>query len=321
MKLKSMKYALLAGLLLCAAGIMTVQANTIVTFSVDMATNLANGTFNPPAPAGTGTGVVYVRGTFLGPWSSPGLALVQQGSSTIWTNTANDTNDINGRTMNYRFHLNTSDESTASWDNRCVTLPRTSGASLSLPTPFYGDVGSGATNIVTFQVDMSEQIVLNHFTNGVSPLDIRGSFNGWGNTGLNFTRDPSILVTNYNPAFPPGGIVTSNVYVITVPIEHGAEVAGTPATNSFIEWKAVMNGGSWETGGSIRTNFNDADNRFWCDNTNKTLPIVSFSDLPYAPLAQARLNVDMSAVALIDLNYVYPSVTVWGTYDNWGKRS
>jgi hypothetical protein len=325
MKIKTMKHALLAGLLLCAAGIMTVQANTIVTFSVNMATNLANGTFNPPPPDGTGTDICSVRGNFLtNAWSVPGLVLVRQGSSTVWTNTYDvpNTSMPNGRAISYRFTRNGTDsgnESTASWDNRAVVLPLTSGASLAPPTPYFGDVGPGATNIVTFQVDMSEQIVLNHFTNGVSPLDIRGSFNGWGNTGLNFTRDPSILVTNYNPAFPPGGIVTSNVYVITVPIEHGAQVAGTPATNSYMQWKAVMNGGSWETGGSIRTNFNDNDNRFWCNNTNQVLPIVSFSDLPYAPLAQARLNVDMSAVALFDPNYVYPSVTVWGTFNNWAN--
>jgi hypothetical protein len=91
-----------------------------------------------------------------------------------------------------------------------------------------------------------------------------------------------------------------------------------PATNAFMEWKAVITAsGNWENPSPV--DFNDANNRFWCNNTNQVLPIVSFSDLPYAPLAQARLNVDMTAVALFDPNYVYPSVTVWGTFNNWAN--
>ena len=88
-----------AGLLLCAAGMMTAQAqNTFITFSVDESTNLVNGTFNPPAPAiiggnsygGTGSDIVAVRGTFDG-WAYPGLQLVQVGTSTVYTNTTDDT--------------------------------------------------------------------------------------------------------------------------------------------------------------------------------------------------------------------------------------
>ena len=61
MKFKLIKYALLVGLMLCAVGIMTVKASsTIVTFSVDMSTNVLLGTFVP------GTDTVSVRGTFNG---------------------------------------------------------------------------------------------------------------------------------------------------------------------------------------------------------------------------------------------------------------
>jgi hypothetical protein len=156
---------------------------------------------------------------------------------------------------------------------------------------------------------MSQEIQLGHFVPGVSQVDIRGSFNGWGNSGANLVHDPSILVTNAN------GIVSSNVYTLTVPITSGAQVPGVPATNAFMEWKAVETPDNWENPGP--TTSNDAHNRFWCNNTNQLLPIVSFSDLPYTPLAHVTLNVDMSGVIKYDPNYVSNSVVVWGTFNNW----
>ncbi len=308
MKSNLMKHALLSGLLLVAAGITTTRANTIINFSVDMATNLANGSFNPPPPAGTGTDAVYVNGTFYG-WSGNGVQLVQVGSSTIYTNSFNDTGDANGRVVSYRFRINGNYESTASWDNRGAKLPLISGATLDLPTPYYGDVGPGQIINVTFQVDMAEQALLGTFTPGVSQVDVRGSFNGWGNAGNYLTNDPSILVTNI------GGIVTSNVYVGTFPITTGAQVPGVPATNAFMEWKAVIDpSGSWENPGP--TNANDAGNRFWCNNTDQVLPLVSFSDQLYS-LAYVTLKVDMSGVIQYDPDYVPDSVSVWGTFNNW----
>ncbi|HEV2210359.1 MAG TPA: hypothetical protein VG167_16410 [Verrucomicrobiae bacterium] len=311
MKTKFIKYALLTALGLGASGMLTAQANTMLFFSVDMATNLDNGTFNPAPPDGTGTDVVAVRGTFNA-WSV--LPLFRDGTSSVFTNSFNDTADLNGHVVSYRFRINGTDESTASWDNRAAQLPTTSGASLALPTPYYGDVGPGQIINVTFQVDMSEEIQLGHFTPGVDQVDIRGSFNGWANTGAYLVHDPSVLVTNL------GGIVTSNVYTLEVPITSGAQVPGVPATNAFMEWKAVEDVGgnsNWENPGP--TSANDAQNRFWVNNTNQVLPVVSFSDLPYAPLAQVGLNLDMTGVVAYDTNYVPNSVTVWGTFNNWAN--
>lgn len=311
---RNLKSCVWGGLLLCVAGITIARADTLITFSVNMATNLANGSFNPPPPAGTGTDAVYVNGTFYG-WSGNGLQLVQEGNSTIWTNSYDDVSDANGNVVSYRFNINGSGnyESTASWDNRAAQLPTNSGDSLVLPTPYYGDVGPGQIINVTFQVDMSEEIALGNFVPGVSQLDVRGSFNGWGNAGNYLTNDPSIVVTNY-----PTGIVESNVYVGTFPITTGAEIPGVPATNAFMEWKAVEDpSGAWETPGP--TTANDAGNRFWNNDTNKVLPIVSFSDLAYTPLANVTLNVDMSGVIKYDTNYVPNSVTVWGTFNGWAN--
>ncbi|HEV2453531.1 MAG TPA: hypothetical protein VGY98_04685 [Verrucomicrobiae bacterium] len=310
--MKKFLYPAGAGLLCWLFVTMNLNASTLLFFSVNMATNLANGTFNPPPPAGTGTNAVYANGTFYG-WSGSGLQLVQEGGTTIWTNSYNDTSDQNGKVVSYRFDINGSYESTASWDNRGAELPATSGASLVLPTPYYGDVGPGQIINVTFQVDMSEEIELGHFIPGADQLDVRGSFNGWGNAGDYLTNNPAIVVTNY-----PTGIVESNVYVGTFPITTGAEVSGVPATNAFMEWKAVEDpAGSWESPGSADAN--DAGNRFFTDNTNQALPVVSFSDLIYAPLANVTLNVDMSGPIKYDPNYLPNSVTVWGSFNNWAS--
>ena len=147
-----------AGLVLCAAGMMTAQAQTTLIFSVDMATNIANGSFNPPAPAGTGTDTIDVRGAFNG-WAP--LLLAQQGSSTVWTNSAVDS--ANGVTFDYKFYLDGNGETTACYDNRTAMLPATPGTTLMLPTHFFNDIGPGIAINVKFQVDMSEQILLGNF--------------------------------------------------------------------------------------------------------------------------------------------------------------
>ena len=297
---------------------MTARANTIVTFSVDMATNLANGSFNPPAPAGSGTDGVYVRGTFDG-WASPGMQLFEVGSTAVYTNSYNDTGDANGNTVTYLYDINGNDEGTGDYDNRSAYLPATSGASLALPTQFYNDVGPGSALNVTFQVDMSEEIELGHFNpkNGDTVV-IAGSFNGWSPTAGSqyvLTNNPNVLVTNYNFA---GGLVESNVYTVTVPIASNSEQPGLPATNSLEEWKYVEDPSeNWESPGPTTADGNG--NRFFVANTNQTLPLVSFDDEVYAPLAQVALSVDMSAVLRYDTNYVPGSVSVWGTFNNYAN--
>ena len=314
-----------AGLMLGAAGIMTAQASsTFITFSVDMATNLANGSFNPPPPAGNGSDTVGVFGTFNG--YAPGFQLFQVGSSTVYTNTYNDTADPNGTPVAYRFYINNTGnlEPLSCYDNRAAYTPTNSGASLVLPTSFYGGNGPVISINTKFQVDMSEEIELGHFSKG-GPLYIAGSFNGWGGAIGNpmylVTNDTSILITNFNFGIP-GGLVESNVYTRTLAITTCANLGtgsgGLSVTNEIQEWKYVeMPGSSWETPGPFSDDH--SGNRFFLDNTSQVLPIVSFSDLPYAPLANVTLNVDMSGVVSYDTNYVRNSVSVWGTFNGWSS--
>jgi hypothetical protein len=301
MKFKSIKHTLLIGLMLCTAGITTVKASsTIVTFSVDMATNIVLGNFIP------GTDQVSVQGAFNG-WTD--FVLVQQGSSTVYTNTYNDTTDANGGRLDYRFrdsnasyHNGGYEDQPYTGQNRDALLPSVSGASLVLPTPYFGDDGAAVTNNVTFQVNVAEQVALGNFTPSTGTVEIRGNFNGFTG-GVNvLTNDPSILVTNTYG-------VTSNVYVGTFPI-----VTSPAAPEAF---KYVLQPGTlWDSPSSV--NQEGGGNRYFA-NVNQTLPLVDFSDQPYSPIVNIAFNVDMTYVALTDPGFNPATVALRGSFNGWGS--
>ncbi len=285
--------------LLCAVKL-TAQNSTIVTFSVDMGTNIIVGNFIP------GTDIVSVHGTFNG-WGT-GVNLVQEGSSTVYTNTVNDTGDVNGNVMDYKFvnsdsaQGNGGYENLASGYNRSAQLPATVGASLDLPTPVFNDAGAAVTNEVTFQVDMSEQVNLGNFTPGAGTIQVNGLFNGWGGSYL-LTNDPAIIVTN-----EPSGVTTTDVYVGTFAI--GNSPAGVE------QFKFVMNGSAYESVSAANSDPNSGNRIF--ANVGQTLPIVFFSDSPLAPSCQVQFSVDMTIVQFTDTNFYAPSLTINGTMNGWG---
>lgn len=297
MNIKSKSRALIAGLLACAAGVVTAHASTLVTFSVDMGTNILNGTFTP------GVDTISASGTFNS-WGQ--LSLIQEGSSTIYTNTANDTSDADGAVLSYKFVNNHAGlpnggyEDTADYNNRAAVLP-SAGGSLVLPTPFFGDSGAAIIQNITFQVDMSQQINLGAFTNGSSTLDVRGNFNGWAGATSILTNDPSISVTNQY------GLITSNVYTGTF--------SASASPNAAMDYKYVQND-NYEANPILA---DGGGNRFFTLlNIDQTNPIVYFSDAAYSPVAQVTFSVDMSIVALTDTNFNPASVTINGDLMGWG---
>jgi hypothetical protein len=323
-----------AGLSLCAVGVITAQAqNTYITFSVDEATNLVNGTFNPPAPAniggnsygGTGSDIVAVRGTFDG-WAYPGLQLVQVGSSSVYTNTTDDTSAQDQSDGNVNFIYDDTEnggESPGDYENRMAYLPPGNNASVVLPTPYFNDIGPATTANVKFQVDMSEQIEIGAFhpTSG-DLVVVFGSFNGWNATAGGtciLTNDPSILVTNQN--FNPA-VIESNVWTTTIAVNGNARpsVSYLATPNCAEEYKYIIqpavSGWSYDSAEYPNADPDTSNNRFFTEG-NQTLPLVTFSDIAYAPLANVTLNVDMSAVAMYDTNFVPNSVTAWGSFNGW----
>jgi len=318
------------GLLLCAAGIMTAQAqNTFITFSVDEATNFVNGTFNPPTPAtiggssygGTGSDIIAVRGTFDG-WAYPGLQLVQVGSTSVFTNTIDDTSTQDQSDGNVNFIYDDTEnggEAPADYQNRMAYLPPGNNASVVLPTAYFNDVGPAVTSNVKFQVDMSEQIELGNFhPQSGDTVVVFGSFQGWNATAGGtcvLTNDPSILVTNHN--FTPP-LIESNVYVTTIAVSGNARpsVNYLATVNCAQEYKYIIEP-EYNYDSPLYPNDDpDSSNRFFTQ-TNQTLPVVNFSDQPVAPLAKVTLNLDMSAVAEYDSNFVPNSITAWGTFNGW----
>jgi hypothetical protein len=301
MKFKSIKYALLIGLMLCAVGIMTVKASSsIVTFSVDMSTNVLLGTFVP------GTDTVSARGTFNAYGT---MALVQDSSKLpnyVYTNTVNDTADTNGGELQYKFYdsnlSSTGWENPATGQNRAALLPLTSGASLVLPTPFFSDAGAPTNYSVNFQVDVAQQVNLGNFIPGTSSVEVRGLFNGWTGGVTPLTNNTSITVPG-----EPGHPLWQGSYLVTNS-PNGAEA-----------FKYVIQPGTlWDSPSAV--NQNGGQNRYFTDSGPQTLPLVNFSDAPFSlQFCTNVFNVDMSVVVgLSDTNFNRASLTVNGDFNGWG---
>lgn len=296
---------LLASVALCAAGTLAAQASSsLITFSVDMSVQIANSTFVP------GTDTVSVHGTFNAWGAGVNLVLDQDPSSTgtVYTNTVNDTADANGGQVAYKFVVDSGTwESLPTGQNRYAYLPATSGGSVVLPTCFFNDAGTPVANNVTFQVDVSQQIALGTFVNdGSSLVEVRGSFNNWSGGASILTNDPSILRTNLF------GLVTSNVWTGTFSVS--ASPGGVEA------FKYVLQPGTiWDSPSPLNVN-GGGGNRFF-NNVAQVLPIVDFSDAPYAPLSQVTFSVDMSAQLLLGNWNSGEAVDLAGNFNNWSTSN
>ena len=297
MKFKSMKFKLLTGLVLCAAGTLTARASsTLITFSVDMSTNVLLGTFVP------GTDSVSANGTFNG-YASYGLVQDQtQLPEYIYTNTVDDTLDANGTTVQYKFVIDGSTwENTGTGQNRAALLPSSSGASLVLPTAFFSDAGAPVAELVNFQVDISQQVNLGNFVPGTSSVEVRGLFNGWTG-GVTPLTQSAITV----PGEPAGSVWTGSYLVTNSP--GGAEA-----------FKYVIQPGTlWDAPSTA--NQDGGGNRYFA-NVAQTLPLVNFSDEPFSlQFCTNTFKVDMSAVVLTDTNYNPASLSINGSFNGWGSN-
>ena len=302
MKINSKMTALMAAALFCAAGIITAQADTILTFGVDMSTNVALNTFIP------GTDTVAVRGTFNGYGT---LNLVQDQSQLpeyIYTNSVDDTSDANGAELQYKFWDSNASggwENTADGQNRAALLPSTSGATLVLPVPFFSDSGALVTNNVTFQVDVAEQGVLGNYIPGTSGVTVAGLFNGWNTTTCPLVQSSLTGLTAGEPA--------NTVYTNTYPV--------VSSPNAAEEYKFVITnlpspGTIWDSPDAA--NSDGGANRYYA-NYAQTLPLVNFSDEPYVALLCTNVfSVDMSAPAAYDASFEPGSVTINGAFNGWG---
>lgn len=238
-----------------------------VTFRVNMAQQINTGAFNPL------TSSVYARGWFNG-WSADASSLATNDPSILTTNsnglvTSNvyvvtyDVLAAPGQTIRYKYFFNNGADN---WEsptpgtgdpqdnnnNRFFNLEETAQ---TLPIIYFNDAPYApvANNAVTFQVDMTAQVLKGAFDPTTGTVEVRGSFNGWGT--------PLILCTNDTAAANP------NLYTAVVPITDGVG-----ATKQFKFWSSVSENSGWET---------MADNRTFkiVSGTAQTLPVVFFSNV------------------------------------------
>ena len=315
MRTKTKQYAVWAGLALSAISL--VNANSLVTFQVDMTDAIANAAFDPA------TQTMAARGSFNG-WSAFALTNNPTGPNTnLWTGTYNVTSNLyngatvsaNGTVMSYKYTI----EPAATYEtvylagghNRLLTLPSTSGASITAPQVKFSDIALTPTTIlVTFQVDLAQQINAGHFDPLSSTVQARGLFNGWGSSAIAQTNDPSILRTNQN------GLITSNVYVGTY------EIVGTPGQTMDYKYY-IDTGANWESPTPNSGDPADNNNRFFNLGAGpaQAVPIVFFNDSIYAPVAtnEITFQVDMSAQILSgNFDPSSGTVEVRGDFNSWG---
>jgi hypothetical protein len=300
-----------AGLLVCA-GIANASNSTIITLSVDMSAQVANATFVP------GTDVVQARGTFSG-WANAPLVLTNNpaaANSNLYTGTTNDTVDANSSLMQFKFWDSDSKAGNSGYDqpatksNRIFQLPSTNGASLVLPTIFFSDaaaaISEDVTNLITFEVDLAQQIHIGNFNTNVSTVEVRGVWENWTGGQCPLTNDPTILRINSY------GQMSSNVYVGTFPI------SGSPGQQE--DYKFFINSGpGYESLSGPDTDPYNKNDRF-CLLATQTNPIVFFNDAPYAVVATntVTFQVDMSVEMLRGLfNPPADSVYVRGDFTAW----
>ena len=309
-----------AGLLLGTAPL--ARADTLITFQVDMTYQVQNNTFT--------NGVQSVQAKAFDPYASGHPQIFQvtltnnpsAPNTNLYTYTYDDTISTNGSQLQWKYYVpnfpNSGYEVTANVDNRTTLLPAGSGTqTLVLPYEYFDDSGPSLGVVVagnvTFQVDMAQQIQLGVFNTNTMTVEAIGQFDSWADAaGYGLTNDPTILRTNqFN-------LVTSNVYVGTFPI---AGLTGSPG--EIDEFKYRITGGLYESVSALNGIAENNENRFHFVLSNpQTLPIVFFSDQPYAPIATNTFtfSVDMS-VPTWNGSFSNQGVGLQGNFNNWTSQA
>jgi hypothetical protein len=297
-----------AGLLLGIAPL--AQADTLITFQCDMTYQVQGGTFT------NGVDSVYVRGSFSNNFAGPGFLLTNNPAvnTNFYEGTVDDTTDTNGGQLQYKYLINATYETTGNYGNNRVTLlPVTSGSSLVLPYQFFSDAAYTVNPIAppcVFQVDMAQQINLGTFNPNTMQVGVNGFFNSFTAGANLLTNNPSILRTNqFN-------LVTSNVYVGSV------NLAGSPGEVNEFKY-TIQPANKYEAPSALNGLAGNNENRFVFVVSNQVLPVVFFSDQPFAPIGtnQYTFSVDMTAQALIGSLSNNTQVTLQGDFNNWTDQA
>jgi hypothetical protein len=311
------KCAILAGLLFGTAA--SAVAGNVVTFQVDMSSQISAATFDPT------TNHVYVSGTLNGFAStaaiSNGLLLTNDPAGSnpaLYLGTTNDTLDANGSQMAWKFVTDAPNfsgnggyETTLTGGNRLWVLG--TNTTITLPYTFFNDAGPQGAYQALFRVDMAAPIFVGTFNTNTMTVEVQGDFEGWS-SGYTLISDPSILTTN-------GGVVTSNVYTGTFPL------VGSPGQLNHFKY-VINNGGtlSYEQPNAINGDAGASGNRFVLIDTNQSpqiLPLVDFSDIVPSQVVTNTVvfQVDMSVMHWLGILDASNSsvVSVQGAFNGWNS--
>jgi hypothetical protein len=237
--LKPARFAVAVGILFAAA---VAQAQNAVTFQVDMTS----------VPGATD---VFIRGGFNG-WGVNRTDQLTNNGAGIYSGTFDVAGNA-GDLEQCKFYYNPGGVY-EDGDNRQFLL---AGGDQVLPLTAWNDKYPAPTNNVTFQVDMTAQVFLGNFSNGL-PIRVSGVFNGWGD-GTDLTNNPALSGN------------ASNIYSAVVP------VTGFPGGG--FDYKFRANGG-WESPASTSGN----NRHSLLTGGDQVLPLVFYNDAsPCDLLAQA----------------------------------
>jgi hypothetical protein len=219
---------------------------TEVTFQVNMGVQASLGNFNPASHT------VEAHGSFDN-WGAGITLSASPANTNIYQGTVNITGTP-GTVIEHKYVINQA--GTQVWEgnvgpggnfgNRTFTLVE---GSQILPVVYFNNLTNnpGAGIVVTFQANMSFQVVREAFDPATGVVDVRGPFNNWGNpSGLLLTNSPD------------------NVY-----ISRGTTRIATTSPGGSIPYKFTMNG-TWESG---------ADRTFVLASSDQVLPPRFFDDV------------------------------------------
>lgn len=222
--------------------------NNNVTFRISMTQQIALGAFTNNGPGS----FVAVSGAFNGWSQSIDFTNNPAASGTnaeIYSQTIQIAGFPGSNPGGYKFRAPIGDTYETIANRPSFTL---TGGDQTLPIAFWNDTApSTPTNNVTFQVDMTAQILSGNFTVG-QPIRVAGGMTGWGD-GVDLTNNPAL-----------SGNAT-NIYSTVIPIVSQSGVT--------YEYKFRANQG-WES----PTSTGNANRTFQIAGGNQVLPLVFYSD-------------------------------------------
>ena len=245
-----------AGLCIALTAALPASA-TLVTFQVNMSAQIALGNFNPT------TDTVNLAGDPINGWSTSASPLTTADTN-IWTGTFDVTGSA-GATVQYKYVINTP-SGPPTWEgtvgpgggngNRTFAL---GSSAQTLPVVYFNNASNSlsVTNVITFQVDMSVQTSLGNFDPSSGLVNLAGPFNSWSTSATPMTNSTT----------------DTNIWFTTLTL--------SGALGSSIDYKYIMNGGTWE--GNVGPG--GAQNRsVTLQRTNQTLSGVYFNNQAAPPV-------------------------------------